>query len=382
MKTYLVGGAIRDRLLGRRVSERDFVVVGATAEELLSQGYTQVGRDFPVFLHPETREEYALARTERKTAPGYQGFVVHAAPDITLEQDLERRDLTINALAEDEEGHLVDPWNGRSDLENRVLRHVSPAFMEDPVRVLRVARFAARYADLNFTIADETQTLMKQMVTQGEVDALVPERVWQELAKALHETKPSLFFRVLERCGALERLFPEIHCLTRNPGNGLESALAALDAATPLTESREVRFSALNHSLDDTSIETLCTRLKCPNRFCILARLLASHYDLVPDTESLNPNSALRILESTDALRRPQRFEQFLLGCEAIYRAKPPARGDNPPASRLLLQMLDELRRIDIGALVKGEKDTGVIQQRIRQERLSRLVSFLGGCRT
>jgi len=210
VKTYLVGGAVRDKLLGRTVRERDWVVVGATPEQMKALGYRQVGRDFPVFLHPETHEEYALARTERKTAPGYRGFEVHAAPEVTLEEDLQRRDLTINALAEDETGEIIDYHGGLDDLDKRLLRHVSPAFAEDPVRILRVARFAARYAHLGFRVADETIGLMRRMVEDGEADALVPERIWQELEKALGERSPAVFFEVLRDCGALKVIFPEI----------------------------------------------------------------------------------------------------------------------------------------------------------------------------
>ena len=210
MKAFLVGGAVRDRLLGRPVTERDYVVVGATTEQMLAQGFQRVGKDFPVFLHPETKDEYALARTERKTAPGYRGFAVHADPDVTLEEDLRRRDLTINALAQDERGRLIDLYGGLADLEDRVLRHVSSAFAEDPVRILRVARFAARFAGLGFRVAEETMRLMGAMVEAGEVDALVPERVWQELVRALSEDRPSVFFRVLRACGALGRLLPEL----------------------------------------------------------------------------------------------------------------------------------------------------------------------------
>ena len=375
VKTYLVGGAIRDRLLGRTVEERDFVVVGATVEELKSQGYVQVGRDFPVFLHPRTREEYALARTERKVAPGYQGFTVYAAPDVTLEQDLERRDLTINALAEDEDGTLIDPWGGMQDLEKRLLRHVSPAFAEDPVRILRVARFMARYANLDFRIADETLALMKAMVVRGEVDALVPERVWQELAKALGDGRPSLFFQVLRRCHALERLFPELERLFNIPGDPPYSdtpdtgsgALRALDTATGLSSSSEVRFAALTHALDSHSIGKLCERMRAPGRFLVLAQLVAALYNRLPGKELHEAEPLLELMEKTDAIRRPERFEQFLVSCEAICRV----RAVQEPHFDLFRRILTELRGLNIGALVAGMKDSVEIQRRIREERLS-----------
>ena len=257
LEVYLVGGAVRDRLLGLPVQERDYVVVGATAAELRARGFQQVGRDFPVFLHPDTKDEYALARTERKTAPGYHGFTVHADPDVTLEQDLERRDLTINALAQDPQGRLTDPYGGRADLEQRLLRHVSPAFAEDPVRILRVARFAARLEPLGFRVADETLGLMRAMVAAGEVDALVPERVWQELVRALGEARPSRFFEVMRDCGALERLLPELDGLWGVPqpakwhpeiDTGVH-VMMVLDMAARLSDSAEVRFAALCHDL-------------------------------------------------------------------------------------------------------------------------------------
>lgn len=375
MKTYLVGGAIRDRLLGRPVEERDFVVVGATVDELKSQGYVLVGRDFPVFLHPQTREEYALARTERKVAPGYQGFTVYAAPDVTLEQDLERRDLTINALAEDEDGTLIDPWGGREDLDKRLLRHVSPAFVEDPVRILRVARFMARYADLEFSIADETLSLMKAMVSRGEVDALVPERVWQELAKALGEDRPSLFFLVLRHCHALERLFPELEKLFGIPGGPTypdtpdagSGALRALDMAAGLSASSEVRFAALTHGLEADAIEQLCERMRAPGRFLVLALLVAAHHDRLPGNEGLEAEPLLELMEKTDAIRRPERFEQFLVSCEAVCRVK----AVQAPPFDLFRRILHKLRGLDIGALVAGMRDASEIQRRIREERLA-----------
>ena len=257
MKTYLVGGAVRDELLGYPYKERDWVVVGATVDEMLAAGFQQVGKDFPVFLHPETKEEYALARTERKTAAGYKGFDVHASPDVTLEEDLVRRDLTINAIAKDEHGEVIDPYHGVGDIEERLLRHVSSAFSEDPVRILRIARFLARYAHLGFSIADETMQLMRTMVDNGEVDALVPERVWQEMHKALTERTPSRFIEVLRECGALARILPELDALFGVPqpeehhpeiDTGIHTLLV-LQQACKLSDDADVRFAALMHDL-------------------------------------------------------------------------------------------------------------------------------------
>ena len=257
MKTYLVGGAVRDELLGYPFSERDWVVVGATVDDMLSAGYQQVGKDFPVFLHPASKEEYALARTERKTAAGYRGFAVHASPDVTLEQDLIRRDLTINAIAKDESGQYVDPYGGIDDIHDKILRHVSAAFCEDPVRILRVARFLARYAHLGFSVADETMTLMKTMVASGEVDALIPERVWQEMYKALTERSPAALITTLRACGALERIMPELDCLWGVPqpeqhhpeiDTGAHTLLV-LEQSCKLSEDPQVRFAALVHDL-------------------------------------------------------------------------------------------------------------------------------------
>ncbi len=349
MKTYLVGGAVRDKLLGREVKERDWVVVGATPQQMEALGYRQVGRDFPVFLHPETHEEYALARTERKTAPGYRGFEVHASPEVTLEEDLLRRDLTINALAEDERGEIIDYYGGLADLEKRLLRHVSPAFAEDPVRILRVARFAARYAHLGFRVADETIELMRRMVENGEVDALVPERIWQELEKALGERSPSVFFEVLRDCGALKVVFPEIDRLFGVPqpakyhpeiDTGVHTLLV-LDQAARLSGSAMVRFAALTHDLGKGTtpkeilpshrgheergakiIGRLCQRLRAPKAWREMAVLVAKYHTHVHRARELKPSTLLRTLESLDAFRRPERFADILLVCEADARGR------------------------------------------------------------
>ncbi|HKJ08434.1 MAG TPA: multifunctional CCA addition/repair protein [Gammaproteobacteria bacterium] len=349
MQIYLVGGAVRDRLLDLPVKERDWVVVGATAEQMEALGYRPVGKDFPVFLHPETHEEYALARTERKTGPGYKGFTVHASPEVTLEEDLQRRDLTINAMAEDAAGRLVDPFHGQRDLDARLLRHVSPAFVEDPVRVLRVARFAARYAHLGFRVAEETNALMARMVTDGEVDHLVPERVWQETVKALGEKDPARFFEVLRECGALARVFPEIERLFGVPqppvhhpevDTGVHTLMVVTQAAR-LTPDTRVRFAALVHDLgkgttpadilprhighEERSVELvqgLCKRLRIPNDYRDLALIVARYHGRCHRVAELRPATVLETLERLDAFRRPERFEQFLLACEADARGR------------------------------------------------------------
>ncbi len=346
MKTYLVGGAVRDRLLGLEPRERDWVVVGATPEEMKARGFRQVGKDFPVFLHPQTGEEYALARTERKTAPGYHGFDVHASPEVTLEEDLRRRDLTINAMAMDEEGRLIDPFGGARDLREGILRHVSPAFAEDPVRILRVARFAARFSRWGFRVAHSTNALMRSMVEAGEVDALVPERVWAETEKALGEEHPERYFEVLRGCGALARIFPEIDALYGGSGNAhgagrdATHALRTLQEAARLTPDTRVRFAALVHDLgaagappgesadaperihrSSRRIESLCRRLRVPRAYRELALLAARCVPRCHRVPDLDPGAVLDLLEDADAFRRPERFEQLLLVCKADWRA-------------------------------------------------------------
>ena len=347
MKTYVVGGAVRDELLGLPVKDRDWVVVGATPEEMLALGFRQVGRDFPVFLHPQSHEEYALARTERKSAPGYTGFVVHAAPDVTLADDLLRRDLTINAIARDESGELIDPHGGRADIAARVMRHVSPAFAEDPVRILRVARFSARFAD--FSVAPETLALMRDMVAAGEVDALVPERVWQELARGLMEEKPSRMFEVLRACGALGRLLPEVDALWGVPqradyhpeiDTGVH-VMMVIDMAARLGAALPARFAALMHDLGKARtpadilprhhgheaksvalLEAVCERLKVPVDCRDVGRLTARFHGDMHRVAELRAETQLSLLERCDALRRPERFELILLACEADYRGR------------------------------------------------------------
>ncbi|MBK1699620.1 multifunctional CCA addition/repair protein [Thiococcus pfennigii] len=404
MKVYLVGGAVRDRLLGRSVGERDYVVVGATPEDLLRQGYQQVGRDFPVFLHPQTKDEYALARTERKVAPGYHGFLCHAAPDVTLEEDLARRDLTINALAEDADGTLIDPYGGRADLEARVLRHVSPAFAEDPVRILRVARFAARFAALGFRVADETLALMRTMVAAGEVDALVPERVWQELAKALAEATPSVFFATLRDCGALARLLPELDRLFGVPqpaqwhpeiDTGVHT-LMVVDMAARLSEDLEVRFAALTHDLGKGTtpaeilpshrghehrglslVRAVCERLRVPHRVRDLALITARWHGLVHKVDELRPTTILDLLEGADAVRRPERFEQMLLACEADYRGRTSYGERAYPQGQLWRRLQAAVNALDLRAVAVAAANPQQIPERIRHARLVALRAVL-----
>ncbi len=349
MQVYLVGGAVRDRLLGLPIRERDWVVVGAEPAELERQGYTPVGKEFPVFLHPQTHEEYALARLERKVAPGYRGFVTQFSPDVKLEDDLRRRDLTINALAEQPDGTIVDPFGGQRDLQARVLRHVSGAFVEDPVRVLRVARFAARFAPLGFTVAPETLERMRKMVASGEIDALVPERVWKETDRALGEPRPEVFFETLRECGALAVIFPEIHALYGVPqppkwhpeiDTGVH-VMMALGLASRITDSKVVRFAVLMHDLGKARtpaeklpshpghegasvplIEALVARLKVPNDYREVALITARHHGNVHRAFELRPATVLKLLEETDAFRRPERFAQFLLACESDARGR------------------------------------------------------------
>jgi tRNA nucleotidyltransferase (CCA-adding enzyme) len=349
MEIYLVGGAVRDALLDLPIAERDWVVVGATPEDMLAMGFKSVGKDFPVFLHPQTHEEYALARTERKTAPGYHGFNFHAAPEVTLEEDLRRRDLTINAVAQDIRGNLIDPFNGLRDLEERWLRHVSPAFAEDPVRILRVARFKARYHRLGFRIAPETLDLMRRMVNNGEVDALVPERVWAETVRALAESSPGQFIEVLRGCGALARIFPEIERLFGVPQppqyhpeiDTGKHVLLGLEQAVRLQGDTLVRFAVLVHDLGKGTtpaerwpchrghevrgaqlVKELCQRLRVPNQYRDLGVLVAHYHTRCHRALELRPATLLKTLQALDALRKPQRFEQFLLACEADARGR------------------------------------------------------------
>ena len=347
MQTYMVGGAVRDALLGLPVNDRDWVVVGATPQEMITAGYLPVGKDFPVFLHPQTREEYALARTERKTARGYHGFAFHAEPNVTLEQDLARRDLTINAMARDESGRLIDPFGGRADLESRVLRHVTSAFREDPVRILRVARFAARFAD--FSLAPDTLALMREMVEAGEVDALVAERVWQELARGLMEAKPSRMFELLRECAALERLLPEVQRLWGVPqradyhpevDTGVH-LMMVLDMSARLDAPLPVRFACLTHDLGKGTtpaeilpkhigheersarlLREVCERLRVPTDCRELAEVVAREHSNIHRSAEFGAPALVRLLERCDAFRKPERFDLALLACECDARGR------------------------------------------------------------
>jgi tRNA nucleotidyltransferase (CCA-adding enzyme) len=395
MQAYCVGGAIRDELLGLPVRDRDWVVVGATPEQMLVSGFKPVGRDFPVFLHPQTREEYALARTERKTSPGYAGFVFHAAPSVTLAEDLARRDLTINAIAKTADGRLIDPYGGREDLEKKILRHVSPAFAEDPVRILRLARFAARFTA--FSVAPETQDLMRQMVVQGEVDALVAERVWQELAKGLQESQPSRMFEVLRNCGALARLLPELDRLWGVPqraeyhpeiDTGVHVMLV-VDMAARLNLSLPARFAALTHDLGKALtpasilprhighelnsaklLEPLCTRLRVPADCRDVARLVARFHGDIGRVAELRPETCVKILERCDALRRPQRFVEVLGACEADYRGRQGyAERDYAAAAQWRL-IQTAVQAVDAGAIARACRDPQNIPAQIHEARV------------
>lgn len=362
MKVYAVGGAVRDELLGLPVKDRDYVVVGATPDEMAALGYRPVGRDFPVFLHPETHEEHALARTERKTARGYRGFEFRAAPDVTLEQDLGRRDLTINAIAKDAAGNIIDPFDGAGDLKRGVLRHVSPAFAEDPVRILRVARFAARFG---FEIAPETFALMRRMASEGEADALVPERVWQELARGMMEAKPSRMLEVLRDCGALARVAPELDALFGD-ADSASGALAALDAAAAAGNPLEIRFAALARHLDPLAVEAVCGRLKAPAACRNLALLAARHANTIADAADLDAAGFLELFDATDVWRRPERFA-------ALVEASLAGVADTRAALARLSRACEAAAAVDAGAIAGATHGAGEIRERVRSARLEAL---------
>lgn len=395
MKIFLVGGAVRDALLGLPVSDRDWVVVGATPQAMLDLGYVPVGKDFPVFLHPTTHEEYALARTERKTAPGYHGFVIHAAPDVTLEDDLARRDITINAIAThpdairangqfDTKNTLIDPFHGQQDLAAKVFRHVSPAFREDPVRILRVARFAARFAD--FSVAPETQALMCEMVEDGEVDHLVPERIWQELSRGLMEATPSRMFAVLRDCGALARLLPEVDHLWGVPqradyhpevDTGVH-LMMVLDMAARLQAPLPVRFACLCHDLGKGNtpadvlprhigheersarlLKGVCERLRVPTDCRELADVVAREHSNIHRSTDVSASALVRLLERCDALRKPQRFAEMLLACECDARGRLGHAEARYPQRPRLLEVLALMQAVDTKEIAKKAMDTG-----------------------
>ena len=400
MKTYLVGGAVRDQLLHYPVYEKDWVVVGASVNEMLELGYQQVGKDFPVFLHPQTKDEHALARTERNTAAGYKGFEVHTSPDVTLEEDLIRRDLTINAIAQDEAGNIIDPYNGQADLKNKILRHVSPAFSEDPVRILRVARFAARYAHLGFSVADETHDLMKKMVANGEANALVAERVWQEFHKALHERNPEVFIETLRNCNALNIILPEIDALFGVPqppqhhpeiDTGIHT-LMVLQQACLLSPEPVTRFAALCHDLGKAltpkenwpshhgheakgkkPIQQLCHRLRIPNDFKSLALITAEFHLHVHRAFEIKKTTLLKTIEKLDGIRKPERYAQFLIACTADIRGRTGYENKEYPQADYYRQALAIIKSVDIQPLKEMGLQGKEMGDAIHTARLSAL---------
>ena len=404
MEIYLVGGAVRDKLLGLPVIENDWVVIGATPEAMVELGFRPVGKDFPVFLHPQTHDEYALARTERKTAPGYKGFAIHAAPDVSLEQDLIRRDLTINAMAMTPQGQLVDPYGGQQDLENRVFRHISPAFAEDPVRILRVARFAARYRHLGFTLAEETRALMQSMVTAGEADYLVPERVWAELFKALKEQAPSAFFYTLKDCTALAKIFPELDCLFGVPqpqqhhpeiDTGLHTMLC-LEQAALLSDSPEVRFAALVHDLGKGVtppaiwphhygheknglhvLEKLCERLRVPNAFKALAMHVMQYHTHSHKAFELRASTLTDLLSALGAFKAGNTLPEFLLACEADARGRTGFECAAYPQAELISLATKAAAAVDTSAVQNGGLKGPEIGAAIRRLRISAVADVI-----
>jgi len=364
MQTYLVGGAVRDKLLGLSVEDRDWVVVGATPEQMLAQGFTQVGSDFPVFLHPKTHEEYALARTERKQGHGYHGFSVYSATDVTLEEDLLRRDLTINAMARSEQGELTDPFNGQKDLEARELRHVSEAFKEDPLRILRTARFAARFQPLGFSVCTETMTLMRSMVAEGEVEHLVPERVWQEIQRAIHELSPCTFFQVLRDCDALAVLIPEL-----TPDSNFSAAMDTLQRVHALGGSTAERFAALLCPLDEPACIARAKALKAPNDCQQLARLAAASIPVISQLNPMQPNAdkLFELLETADVWRRPERFSQLVNVLECTLTS-----GDQAQLEALQ-KAADAASGVDPQVLIKQGFTGKELGGAIRAERLARI---------
>ena len=403
MKIYEVGGAVRDTLMGLPVQDRDWVVVGATKDDLLRLGYRPIGKDFPVFLHAKTREQYALARTEQKTGPGYHGFSFDTSKTVSLEEDLARRDLTVNAMARDESGHIIDPYGGQLDLERKVLRHVSDAFIEDPLRVLRVARFSARFAQLGFSVAPETTEMMKKMAETGELDVLRPERVWQETNKALVETNPQQYFLVLRDCGALARVFPELEALFGVPqparwhpeiDTGIH-VMMALKIAAELSDKAEIRFAVLAHDLgkgttpkkllpghrghEERSLKvlaSLCARLPVPKNYQALAEAVARYHGLAHKASSLRPNTLHKIIVAVDGIRRPGRFEDFLIACEADARGRKGLEEQAYPQAEILKCALHAARTVraeETENSVKGK----ALGELIRQKQIESISAAL-----
>lgn len=396
MQIYLVGGAVRDKLLGLPQRERDWVIVGGTPEALLAEGYKPVGKDFPVFLHPQTQEEYALARTERKTGKGYYGFECYASPDVTLEEDLSRRDLTINAMATTERGEIIDPFQGQADLKNKTLRHVSSAFAEDPVRILRVARFAARFAPLGFTVAPETINLMRSMVASNEVDELVAERVWQEMHRALGEADPTQFFLVLRACGALQRIWPALDKLWGIPqpeqhhpeiDTGIH-VMMVLGISAKLSQERLTRFAALCHDLGKGEsppemwpshrgheergvplIQAFCKRYRVPKEYGDLAKLVSRFHLHCHRVFELKPTTLLKTLERLDAFRQPERFEKFLLACEADARGRLGRETASYPQADRMREVLQVAKAVLIKPLIDAGLEGAALGVRLHQQR-------------
>jgi tRNA nucleotidyltransferase/poly(A) polymerase len=405
VKSYLVGGAVRDGLLGLPIKDKDWVVVGATPQQMLDAGYQQVGRDFPVFLHPKSHEEYALARTERKSGSGYTGFTCYAAPDVTLEQDLLRRDLTVNALAQGDDGVIIDPYGGQADLKNRLLRHVSPAFGEDPLRVLRVARFAARYAHLSFRIADETMALMREMTDAGELAHLTAERVWKETENALGTRNPQVYFQTLRDCGALKVLFPEIDALYGVPApekwhpeidTGIHT-LMTLSMAAMLTPDIDIRFATLCHDLGKgltpkhlwprhhghgpagvKLVEQLCLRLKVPNEMRDLAKLVAEFHDLIHTLPILQPKTIVKLFDSIDAWRKPQRVEQMALCSEADVRGRTHFEACDYPQGRLLREAWEAAKSVSNKEVVEAGFQGPAIREELTRRRIQAVACWKG----
>lgn len=399
---YCVGGAVRDELLGLPVKDYDYVVVGSTADKMLRLGYRPVGKDFPVFLHPETQHEYALARTERKSGKGYTGFVVQASPSVTLEEDLARRDFTVNAIAKSADGVLIDPYNGQLDIQHKILRHVSDAFIEDPVRILRAARFLARYTD--FSIAPETMQLMQQMVADGEVDALVPERVWQELSVGLMESQPSRMFDVLRRCGALEKILPELACLWGVPqpekhhpevDTGLH-VMMALDYAAKQNFSLPIRYAVLMHDLGKGTtpkemlprhighdarsaslVKIVSKRLRAPNNCTELAYIVAKFHIKAHQVMMMKAATLLKFLIDLDAIRQPERFEAFLKACEADSRGRLGLENIALPEAILMRKALDAAISVDAGSIASHFDNAEAIKSAIFEARLEKVKSVI-----
>ena len=397
MQIYLVGGAVRDQLLHYPVKDKDYLVTGATVKQMLELGYQQVGKSFPVFLHPESNQEYALARTELKQGKGYTGFICDFSPEITLEQDLIRRDLTINAMAQNTNGEIIDPYNGQQDLENKLLRHVSPAFVEDPLRVLRVARFAARYHHLGFTVADETIVLMREIANSGELNTLVAERVWQETQSALSEKSPQIYFQVLRQCDGLSEVFPELDKLWGVPNpekwhpevdTGVHTMMA-LEQATLLSDSLPMRFATLTHDLGKaltpeakwpshhghektglTAIAQLCERVKAPNEYRELAMIVSEYHTHCHKAFELKPSSVIKLFDNIDVWRKPERFELFLLACTADLRGRTGFEQNEYPQAQYLAECYQKANLVSVKNIVQQGFKGAAIREQVAKERI------------